>query len=353
MKLETLIWGIPLPIGLAAYLWTASHAVAPRQEAPGQQTTARERAPRRDITSADGIDRMFAEIQIAGQARDEAGLKELSGLSEAELKEEIAALIKLLTTPGNEPDPFGDNSAYMRLIAAGEALGAKAGFAGVSWMEGNYPDEPMLYQSCVSGWAEAEPEAVFRYICDSKTANPSSPATLMQLLKRYADNPSNFRHQVERVPWELFTNLTVMDPFSQGVYLPDEDVGIWIESGAARSLAEQGFQFADLFSRWAAADLPAAIAGWSDWTTTGNDKYSQPLAEILSQQFPLTDGPETLTAELGKMDTETAAKFREEFTRMNENVPNLAARYLGRFPVLAEFLPADSRPGHETHPPGE
>lgn len=261
MNAKSLRWIIPPVLGLAAYLVSAKQ----NEVAAGGDATKPVEA-RREIGTLMDAGLALEEFQKEWEARQKEVKEQTMALSNADLREKILALRKAYLALGENAD-WGESERLHRLYGdAVRELGKREGGAALAWaME----VEPELRNWVMEGWAKGDPEGAFQAVISSEKLAPCADWTLVELLKGKAAAGDVVLAQACRdVPWELFLDSRT-DPFADGILnlAQDEieDARPWIESGAARQLAEEGILIGGLFTKWAELDARGAIENVLDW----------------------------------------------------------------------------------------
>lgn len=325
MEIKNLIFAVPLLVGIVAYFWATSQPADSNHNSVSGRPSHRERTPQRDISSADELTEQLGKIAKDSQADEVAPAipkQDVTALSVAELEDKLRSLQKS-SDPFADPDPEG----------LARELGKKAGAAGISWILENRPE---LYLLAIDGWADADSGGAFQYICNSSKANPCGPDTLMKLLGKHAGNIDAFRDAADKVPWELFRNQYT----NTATLTMSGDVRMWIESGLAQSLTENGLELKNLFGTWAASDLSAAISGWATWPDQDETASKEQLVGIYQSQTNQPEGTATLASSLQTLDQETIARIRKLTETPADASGQLQhSRYHRSLRALREMLP--------------
>lgn len=270
MKLH--LWLIPPLLGIAAYYAAGGGVGArcPQGSEPEEGKVVHESPKRSDVAAALG------EFEQEWQALKKETSTEDTRLSAAALRDKIVSLKKALEALPDDSEWPTIEDFRERLAAAARELGKREGGKALAWAESI---DPELRLDVMAGWAEADPDAAFEAVVASKRLGPCYGGTLTTLLlgKAAAGNAA-LAEACDRVPWELFLDMPG-DPFADGpLHLPeDADIKPWIESGAARELAEEGMSIPNLFDRWAQVDAPQALEAALGWPRTSEAGIMQVL----------------------------------------------------------------------------
>ena len=270
MKLH--LWLIPPLLGIAAYFAAGAGvgARSSRGSGPEEGKLVHESPKRSDVAAALG------EFEQEWQALKKETSTEDTRLTVTALRDKIVALKKALEALPDDTDWSTIEDFRERLSAAARELGKREGSKALAWAE---TIDPELRLDVMSGWAEADPDAAFEAVVACKRLGPCHGGTLTTLLlgKAAAGNAA-LAEACRQVPWELFLDMPG-DPFREGpLHLPKEaDIKPWIESGAARELAEEGMSIPYLFDRWAQMDAPQALEAALGWPRTSEAGIMQVL----------------------------------------------------------------------------
>lgn len=304
------------------------------------RSSAGSRVEERRLGSSAELGAEMEKLKLEMRAEERGAADEFSAMSTDRLKEEILLLKQRIEKAEGARDWGAAHDLRRKWWRIGRELGERAGKEGLAWVNQTCPD---ALPGFMEGWARKEPHEVLGHIERSKDPMPCSKETLMNLLKRLgSDDPQALQAAVGRVPWELF--VLGGDPFNtddtgmRPGLAPTDDVKIWLGSGVARQMAEQGVYLNNLFSKWAAEDLPGAIAGWSEWPAQERKGWMYELETMLEDSSRSPEGLERLQGALSGLDENAAGKVREALGRLQEIQPGRAKKLNDKIPALKELL---------------
>ncbi len=339
MKPGNFVWALPVPLGVAAYFMATASGTDVVETPPSINSTVAARQPRRDVGDHAAVASLLLETLREWHQLEEARSPDYTNYSQEDLRWEI---LRLKQEAEKVADDWGKSEALKnQLHACAHALGMTSRGDALKWIETN---SPAALQAFVAGWAEQEPAEVLRYISAAEEPHPCYPSTLMSLLGDQASaGPEAMLTAAQQVPWELFRLNP--DPFENpGLAIgEDTDLAPWLESGAARWLAEEGVRLDDLFSLWGKTDPAGALHGWAEWPGQGDHGSAFQLRQIFHSVGPGESG--VIEEGLRNMDSETFVKVGQGLSRLEVEWPGAAEKILTDFPVLRELIPKDPQPG--------
>ncbi|MCW1916307.1 hypothetical protein OJ996_22145 [Luteolibacter sp. GHJ8] len=260
MNAKPIRWIIPPVLGFAAYLLSAEQDGAAGGDAVQAAETRRGTGTRTDAGVA------VEEFQQEWAARKKEVEAQTLALSNEALREKILVLRKAFLALGDNAE-WGETEQLHRLLGdAVRELGKREGAAALAWA---VEISPELRVWVMEGWAKGDPEGAFQAVIQSEKLAPCSDWTLVELLKgKAAAGDAVLAQACRDVPWELFLDSR-SDPFADGMLNLSqdeiEDARPWIESGAARQLAEEGILIGGLFTKWSEMDARGAMENVLDW----------------------------------------------------------------------------------------
>ncbi|MBK1881826.1 hypothetical protein JIN85_05335 [Luteolibacter pohnpeiensis] len=338
MKLKDIVWLIPLPVGVLAFLWS-SHQGSEATQLSSSRTSSSEAHTVARTSSLDEFTHRIKEINEQASPKKTAvqpASMDFSQLSVAELKE------KLLSEKAGG-DPFSPND---NLLEYARLLGLKEGKNALAWLKENCPEVyDECYDSCFDGWADADAHGAFAYLCQSDQVKPCSGETLLKLLQTYAGNAESYRQASDQVPWELFRVWVHGGIDKIGVQLADNtDIRPLLESGVAQTLAEEGFYMEGLFKSWASQDFSEALKNWSEWATADDQMVAAQFLEILRSQTQTPDGPARFEQSLRQMSPEAQERVIDAIGILQVEMPKYGTMLQEELTQLMPLLPADFQP---------
>jgi hypothetical protein len=304
-------WVIPPLLALAGYF--SADAVMDRRDASragAGKMTGGERVVRPKFTMEQALEEYEAE-DVAKEPPKEPGMEEL--------KQRILDLRKGLAGLSEQDEDYGELQGYHyeELESAAYQLGRRERAAGCEWIAEAAPELRLLV---FDAWAHEEPEAAWQAIVRSERQPPCDINTLMMMLgKKAQESPHALKQACLEVPWDLFQycdertfdfrvdrNFTSFEPqMSYG-----HDVQVWLESGAARTLAEKGVPVQGFFEIWSEREPVAALKAWSEWPATS--QHGIQLVGMLSVNVSPDAPAEEIISVLGSLTPELRAEAAEE-----------------------------------------
>jgi hypothetical protein len=237
------------------------------------------------------------------------------------------------------------NSHYERYHQMGLELGRRLGTDAKAWI---LEVEPACLVWVMEGWAETDPTGAFQELAGSDRHRPCSEELLIKLIEAQKDG-AGMKAAVHEVPWHLFDGM-VYHPSLDGsttegreAHLPqDANFGDWIESGAARAMAENGVQFRLFFFQWAKQDPGQALAHWETWPDERPQAAKARLIEILQA----TSQDDALVARVRaaweKMPAEEQDEISGVFEDYRKSIPREWSDPNDRLNQAFQFLVPDS-----------
>lgn len=336
MKPHPLLWFLPLPVGVAAYVLTSAGSSAVKA------------AP--EISRADGARKERTDYAIVQLSDFEKGIREeearfsklrldpqSAGLTAEELKEQILGLKQKLEA---SEDWETNQLLFRKLVDAVRRLGEE-GDIHLGWMREHHPDGLPYF---VDAWAGKDPHAVLNYIASSEGPAPCAKETLMTLLDRLGkEQPESFLAMVKKVPWEKF--LFTSEPFGDGLRIDSEaDVNRWVESGAARALLEQGVEIDGLYGLWSQQDPVASMRAWNEWGDPSSDASVGALHEILKAQIKDPEKTAALNESLSQLDEASLARMKTAWGNLEKKRTWAANEIRKSIPLLGEWSSSVTAP---------
>ncbi|WP_367873959.1 hypothetical protein [Luteolibacter sp. Populi] len=310
-------WFIPPLLGLAAYL--AAGEVRPVVKEAAVPVRAAERRAEPERSDVKGV---IGEFKQQWEVVKKLAADEDAVMPVADLRAKTLALRQACETLPEGADRGRVRDLNSRLAAAIRELGRRQGAEALEAIDA---ENDRQRHAAMAGWAEVEPEAVFKAVIASERRGSCSSDTLMKLLQGQAEaGNAALKRACAEVRWELFRDLPG-DPFSNnGLKIP-EDAGArpWIESGAARALAEQGVGINNLFHVWAKRDPAAALAQAFDWPGSGRSEIMDVLGAGLNdpeRAEQIRAALEALPAEQFSKVTGAVGEYRESRTTFGDDV---------------------------------
>ena len=307
-------WLLPPLLALAGYL--GADAVLPASSvANARQTAAGQREPRPRVTVEEAL-----ENSPFIPSRD----LELAQVPDEELKERIVTLGTALAALQRDDEDFYANDEYLqlRIYDTIHELVRRQKAAACSWIEQSVPELRLI---AMDSLATADAEIAWQAIVSSKRRPPCDVSTVTRMLhERAKTDPGSLKQACLQVPWDLFRYCDFTQFRFRADYRPTidsfsipyrEDPAPWIESGAARALAEQGMPLEGFFQEWSRRDPIKALEAWGDWPETSNDSIE--IKDLLSSS---SERAEEAIASIGNFSPERrkrAADQLEEYLRSN------------------------------------
>lgn len=327
------LWGFPPVLWLAGYFAATSGDKAAPSGPMKFQSERRCQAPdRTDIAEALG------EFKETWASLHRQAVSESGALPAAKLRERILELKRACDELPEDSDWETVEDLQIRLAGAVHTLGWLQGKEAAAWLESLDPDFQLRFE-LMAGWAESDPDGAFQAVLTSSRQGPCSSETLMALLQQKAGAGDAVLNQACRdVPWELFRGVTD-DPFDDGSFSLAEgsDLQPWIESSAARELADQGVRIGNLFSRWAERNPDQALAGALDWPRSADSEVMQVLGVGIRDPQMLGEISRSLEA----LPAKQFARVKEVVAKESERNSQFAERLAASYPMI---LSSDSEP---------
>ncbi len=296
----------------------------------GDVPTSHHAQNRRETSARTDVSRAIAEFQEEWSFLQRSQEDRIEELSNADLRAELLRLLQIRKGFTDDTDWETTESSSERIFALAAELGRRERSAALKWVEETAPD---LRGAVMAGWAEADPDAAFQAVVTSTRNEPCDLGTLKELLQRRAEQGNDaLKRACLEVPWELF-RFRLSDPFSQGISLSDDDaVAPWIESGAARALAQEGVHIDNLFYLWGRHDPEAALEAWEDWPNRGESDF--PMTSILAGGRSDPAQRERVQHALEALPPERLEKIITGMERLGGRNPAYAKTLLSLFPIL-------------------
>lgn len=266
-------WLAPPLFAIVGYL--SGDAVLPAK--PAAETPAANagaRLPRPQLT---------VEQALEAYSEEMPGFREdYTPLEEEGLKQLILNVRELAGRLKREDEDFEATSEYLQfqfhdLI---NVLTERRKGEAYEWILQNAPELRLL---AMDAWAQVEPGPAWQAIISSKIRPPCDIYTVTMILRAKAKaRDSGLRQACMEVPWELFRYCDFEEMPFRAEYIRTvhelsieygDDPTPWIESGAARALAEQGMPIGGFFEAWSRKEPVAALQAWSEWPATAASDY--------------------------------------------------------------------------------
>lgn len=341
-----LVWLLPLLTGIAAY---ALRPVDPGFAAQPRQKDARsERSLSLPEARAalEAVPARFEEEKTQHAAR-------LPTLTTGE----IQLRLQLLTGQRAAIGVWSERGMELRqeqldLLAS---LARREGAAGAVWIQENLP---VLRHLFIAAWGDQDAHAALEFVIRSDFPRPCAMSTLMKLLDRQADAGGvALNNAINRMPWYLFDPsnrdeaespefmlhscglwyLKVFD-FAPG---SDETKRVWLESGAARAVAEHGIPCDEALRDWFELDPSRALEEWSTWPRPSLDENSSSdFRAMIDNPLSTPEEIESLRDIFRRVDPATAGKIRQALEELRGGDPPPHG-------VLMQFTGEDFSPSPE------
>ncbi|WP_035614110.1 hypothetical protein [Haloferula sp. BvORR071] len=317
------LWIIPPLLGIAAYFAAAAKSGSgdvPPLATPGKSQERREAPTRGDVSAA------LAEFKQEWEVQQKQRASENATLSAAVLRDKILALKRTYEALPEDTDWDTSEDFQARMAAAAHELGRLQGGDAAAWIEGI---DPELRFAVMAGWAESDPDAAFKAVTASERRGPCAITTLMELLQKKAGaGNAALALACSEVSWELFRDLPG-DPFGENSLeiAVTADAAPWIESGAARALAEQGVRIDNLFTRWAGTDPSHALVAALDWPRSSDSEILKVLGVGLKDSAKCDEIRRSLEGLPPEQFAQAAAAVSKYCKRNTQLGSNLASSY--------------------------
>lgn len=338
MKPQSLLWFLPLPAGVAAYVLTswASSEVRAGSENSRAEGLRVERAAYAVVRLSD-FEKGIREVETRSSKPTSDPLP--ADLAAGYLKERILVLKQKLEAADNE-DWEANRILFREMVEAVRRLGEE-GSIHLGWMREHYPEGIPYF---VDAWAGKDPSAVLNYIASSEGPAPCAQETLMKLLNRLGtEQPDSFLAMVEKVPWEKF--LFSDEPFGGGLRIESKaDVDRWVDSGAARALLEQGVEIKGLYWYWSQQDPVASMQAWNEWGDPASDASMGALHEILKAQIKDPEKAAALNESLSQLDEASLVRMKTAWGNLEKKRTWAANEIRKSIPLLGEWSPSVTAP---------
>ena len=323
MNPRPLLWFLPVLAGAAAYSLT-----------PGPPTdTAAMRSSERP-RSKEPASPIIARLEdFETQLREfeaESNKPVPQSLTAADLKEQILQLREKL---GPSSPAAVDRRRLWRLLNAAESRLGEMGGDHLDWMKEHHPEGVLRF---MAAWADKDPAAVLGYIKSSGTFSPCTHQTLMSVLGRLGSvDPGSFLETVKSVPWDRF--LFPHDSLSRMQVASAEEVPLWVESGAARLLLEQGVPVYGLFTPWAKQDPAGALQAWNEWGDPRSNASVDALREILAARTVKPENAAELEESFSQLDEASLTRLKTAWTEMEKKRPWAVRELRKKSPLLESW----------------
>ncbi len=320
-----LLWLVPPLAGLAGYGFTPS-ATEAADAAAG--TRAAERKATYTVNQLDGLVDGLREARL--QASKPAGEQFPQDVTAGDLKARLLLLKQQQETNNPWEDGFrldGQITAIVRRLG-------EDGETHLAWMRENHPEGLPYF---IDAWATKDPRSALDHLISSPSPGLFAHATLMDALHKVGkDDPSAFLEYVKSVPWQNF--LFSDDPFSSRSHVErKEDAALWIESGAAVLMLEQGVEIGGVFGPWAEQAPDAAMQAWMENGNPTSDDSIAALHAMLNVRSLTPDQSKALDESLSHMDDASLARLRTAWTALEKKRPWAAVDLQVRIKLLKSW----------------
>jgi len=329
-----LLWLVPPLAGLAGYGFTPRAADA-ADAAAGQR--AAERKATYTVHHLDGLVDGLKEARL--QASKPATEQFPQDVTDEDLKARILLLKQRLET--TEDWEIGDR-IHRQIASIVRCLGDE-GETHLAWMRENHPEGLPYF---IDAWAIKDPRSALDHLISSPSPGSCPHSTLMDALHKVGkDDPQAFLEYVKSVPWQNF--LFSDDPFGSRSYVErKEDAVLWIESGAAPLMLEQGVEISGIFGPWAEQAPDAAMQAWMEKGNPTSDASIAALHAMLNVRSLTPDQSRALDKSLSHMDDASLARMKTAWTALEKKRPWAAVDLQVRIKLLKSW----SSPANPTAP---
>lgn len=321
MSQRSILWVLPLLTGAGAYMLT------PRSSSATANPGDRSRSDRKSYPIVH-----MADFEAAIHEIEKAPERNSKGLTDTQLREQIVRLKDKLAAA--DAEDWEHTKILSRNLGEMVRRLGENGSVHLDWMRENHPDGLSIF---VGSWADKDPSAVLGYIASFSGPAPCAPETLMKVLNRLGtEHPEFFLEKVKSTPWEKF--LFSNDPFGRGLRIEKPgEVNLWVESGAAQTLMDQGVQINGLFWYWAQKDSAAAMRLWSKSGDPRSDASIAAIHEILKAQLKNPEKTMALNESLSQLDETSLSRMRISWTTLQQRRPWAADEIRKAIPLLESW----------------
>ncbi|MDB6080047.1 MAG: hypothetical protein JWO82_3794, partial [Akkermansiaceae bacterium] len=295
------MWVLPLLSAAAGY---GLRAGDPAAAAPPRQAAAR---TERSLSLADA--RAALESVPARFEEEKAQQAErLATLTTGEIQQRLRMLLEERAAIGVANERYMDlRQEQLDLLAS---LARQDGAAGAGWIQGNLP---ILRHLFMDAWAHEDAGAALNFVIHTDFPRPCAMSTLMELLDGQAKaGGAALTAAIAQVPWYLFdpsnredaeslysvfSGTDLVFDLSKFDFNPgsDEARAVWLESGAARAVAERGVPVDGALRSWFELDPSRALAEWVTWPQVSpGGSSSSNFWMMISDRLATPEGIETL-----------------------------------------------------------
>jgi hypothetical protein len=320
--LNHLIWILPALTGIVGYGLGHRIPAAAAQPPPTAIPEVRDlRSKNARVALASVPDQLKTERERHAQR--------LATLTPVEIRLRLLAL----TAPkGPDVDIFQRLSFWEERNDLIEALAHQEGAEAATWMQDQLPHLRHLY---MEAWAQLDPEAALDFVVHSQRPTPCSMQTLEEVLDmRARSGAAALREAIDEIPWYLFDPSNehdaempgmvpgsdmVIDPSEMPAEAADGDEArnrMWLESGAARLIAERGIPVPEALSQWFEVDPQRALSEWIDWPRRPEVSASDDLLHMLGGHLASAEGIEALRDSFRQTAPATAAALKQTLQQL-------------------------------------
>jgi len=327
-----LLWLVPPLAGLAGYF------LGPGAAAGNHAPENRQSAGRKETYTLTRLDALEEGIKEAKFRSDGPGHDSFpADATDDDLKAKLL-LLKERMEAADDWETKSRLSHQIREIA--DHLGVK-GATHLRWMQEHDPAGMPFF---IAAWAAKDPAAALDHIATSSGPGICGPEVVLDALHRIGrENPQDFLARMEAIPWQNFVFSD--DPFSTGSYVNSEDDALlWIQSGAAALMLEQGMEIHGVFSQWADRDADAAMNAWLENENPGSDASMAALREILQSRSRTPERSAALDEALARMDGASLARLETAWAAIVKKRPWAVDDLSKKIPILRIWSPSDTTP---------
>jgi hypothetical protein len=337
-----LFWtGPPLVVGIGAYLWPLGGVPDAFAHGKPSAHSRRATAPADSDAAATfaGVHGAIDSIWTAQLAARFPVPPAASGVDTRTIQDFLTQL------EGESPDPnsfAGDDREisdflWNQKMPLLKELVARNGGAAADWIDIHLPS---LSQVTASFLADNDPDAALDHLSRTQRNAPCYEVTLFKIFsaKAASGGGEGLLAAVQQVPWHLCRP----DNWAPSYELPTEasaqDARLWLTSGSALYLAQQGVELNGLFRPLVRADPQLAVATWSEWSGSVTARSDEALREMINSAYyreaGQPDGGPLLRGAFAATDAATISRLAVTLDRF---LTMPAYDYLKTTPVFGEL----------------